>query len=328
MHNLNGIAEFVTTIELGSFVLAAQHVGMTASGVSKAVQRLESRIGNRLLNRSTRRLTLTEPGVEFYERCKQVLSDLREAEARVSIAGSEPSGTLRIDLPLELGRRFVIPALPKFLERHPKLNVRVVLREQYSDLVHQDIDMEIVDLAVRLGDFSMPVLPGRKIGATSPVTCASPRYLKKHGCPERPEYLLQHNCLGYLSSANWKTRTWRFAEGTSIFSLNIHGNAELSTNECLVRAGVSGMGIIQVHDYIVESAIKDGLLKPILADWAAPARPILVLLPRQRLPNTNALAFVNFLSKVLPENLRGLPIREPVKHTPKKAATRRRKNQR
>jgi LysR family transcriptional regulator for bpeEF and oprC len=232
-----------------------------------------------------------------------LLRGVREAEALISQDLRPPAGTLRVDIPLQLGKTFVMPALPRFTARYPNLQVQAVFREQYSDLLNLDVDLETVDMAIRIGDSTSPNLAGKKIGTTRRVTCASANYLRQFGEPERPEHLLQHNCLGYLSALNWRTREWRFAEGRSVFSLSVHGNLVLSTTDCVVHAAILGMGIIQVQEYIAAPSIRQGLLQPILHDWAAPVQPVLALYSNHKEPSAKVVAFIKFLSQALPDDL-------------------------
>lgn len=295
MDNFNGIAEFVAAVELRSFVSAAQHVGMTPSGVSKAVRRLEQRLGTRLLTRTTRRLTLTPSGVLFYQRCRQLLVGLRDAESLISHDITRPRGTLRIDVSLPLGRRYIIPALPKFIAEHPDLMVQAIFREPYADLFNEG-----VDLAVRIGHVTSPNLTGQRIGVVRQITCASPAYLKRFGTPTRPEHLLEHNCLAFMSMHTGQTREWHFAEGRSTFTLQVSGNLAMSSTDGLVQAAVMGLGITQVSDYAAVSAIEESLLQPVLSDWVPPERPIMLIYPKDREPSAKILAFTRFLSRTIP----------------------------
>ncbi|MCC6531151.1 MAG: LysR family transcriptional regulator [Burkholderiales bacterium] len=295
MNNFNGIAEFVAAVELRSFALAAQHVGMTPSGVSKAVRRLEQRLGTRLLTRTTRRLTLTPSGILFYQRCRQLLVGLRDAESIVAHEIGLPRGTLRVDISLPLGRRYIVPALPLFMAENPDVLVQLVFREPSADLFHEG-----VDIAVRIGHVKGANLAAQKIGAVRQLTCASTQYLEAHGTPTRPEHLLQHNCLAFLSMHTGQARDWHFAEGRSAFTLAVNGNLALSNTDALVEAAAMGLGITQVSDYAAASAVESGRLAPILTDWVPSARPIMVLYRDDREPPAKILAFTKFLLRIMP----------------------------
>ena len=297
MDNFNGIAEFVAAVELRSFVSAGQHIGMTPSGVSKAVQRLERRLGTRLLTRTTRRLSLTSSGVLFYQRCRDLLVGLRDAESLVAHDISRPRGTLRIEVSLPLGRRYIIPALPKFMAQYPDLVVQAVFREPSTDLFNEG-----VDVAIRIGHIASPHLISRKVGTVRQITCASPAYLERFGIPARPENLLEHNCLAFLSMHTGQIREWHFAEGRSVFTHRVNGNAAMSTTDGLVDAAAMGLGITQVSDYAATSAIDARRLQPILSDWVAPERPIMVIYPGDREPPAKVLAFAKFFSQIMPSS--------------------------
>lgn len=293
MNNLNGIAEFVASVDFGNFASAAQHVGMTPSGVAKAVRRLEQRLGSQLLTRTTRRLTLTTSGLLFYQRCRQVLAGLRDAESLVAHDIGAPRGTLRVDVSLPLGRRYLMPVLPQFAAENPDVSVQVVFREPTSDLFNEG-----VDLAVRIGHVRNPALTAQKIGVTRQITCASPEYLDNYGTPTRPEHLLQHNCLAFLSMHTGQNRDWHFAEGRSSFTFSVSGNVALSSTDALVRAAIMGMGVTQVSDYAAAPALASGELRQVLTDWVPGPRPICVLYRNDREPPPKVLAFSKFLARV------------------------------
>jgi LysR family transcriptional regulator for bpeEF and oprC len=295
----NGISEFVTTVEQRSFVLAAQIMGMTPSGVSKAVTRLEKRLGTRLLNRSTRRLTLTASGVLFYQRCRQIILGLRDAESLVSRDGKRPRGTLRVDLAPLFGRLCVMPSLPAFATRYPDLMVQVVFRRQHFDLFDEGIDV-----AVRVGNVSGPAVMNRCIGITRYTTCASVGYLERFGIPQRPEELLQHNCLTFMSSETGQSKDWHFSDGQASFSLSVTGNLSLGNTDGLLSSAVEGFGIVQIPDYMARPAIDKGSLHPLLTNYVDRGRPISIVTPNNRELSAKVKTFIDFVSGIIPEESR------------------------
>ncbi len=290
MQHFGGIVEFVAAVERGSFTAAATRLGLTTSGVSKAVARLEERLGVRLLNRTTRRLGPTAEGAAFYPRAKRLLLDLAEMEGEVAQGREHPAGMLRIDLPPVLGRYRILPALPGFLARWPDLRLQVTLRDRVTGLAEEG-----VDAAVRIGDVQAPTLIARRLGMTRFITCASPAYLRRHPSPARPEELLQHNCLRYVPSATSRPRDWRFADGSEPVTVAVSGPLTLNSTEGLVDAALAELGIIQVLDFVVADHVRDGRLQPVLEAFGTPARPISFVYLEGRHRSANLRAFGNFL---------------------------------
>jgi len=295
MNRFTGIAEFVSTVEHKSFVLAAQQVGMTASGVSKAVSRLESRLGAKLLNRTTRSLSLTVDGALFYQRCHQLLVQLHDAENVVSRISKMPTGRLRVELPSALGRLHIMPTLPRFISDHPDLSVQAVFREQSTDLFDEG-----VDVAVRIGSVTGSGLIAQEIGITRSTTCASPGYLARFGAPRKPEDLLQHNCLTSVSAQTGQARDWHFSQGRTPFRLPVNGSLSMSNTDGLIQAAVNGIGITQVMDFVAMAAIREGLLRPVLTDWVAKERSISIVCLASQKESAKVKAFIKFTSGLFP----------------------------
>jgi LysR family transcriptional regulator, regulator for bpeEF and oprC len=305
MEKFGGIAEFVATVEAASFVHAAQRLGMTPSGVGKAVSRLESRLGVRLLRRSTRRLTVTEAGAECYQKFRQFLHELDEMEHTMSEADKPLQGTLRIHLPPGLARVRIMPALPRFFEAHPSMMLNIALRNDPIDLIEEG-----VDLTVRVGNFDGANIISRRVGLTRYVTCCSPKYLQALGTPEQPEDLLQHNCLRYVSRLTGRPRNWVFTQDGAPLALALTGNLSLNNSDALIEAALAGIGIVQVPDYTAETALRRGTLVHILAPWTAPEQQVSAVYPAMRRASRKVTAFVDFLRETFraapPSRLEGV----------------------
>lgn len=295
MEKLGGIAEFVTTVEAGSFVLAAQRLGMTPSGVSKAVSRLETRLSIRMFQRSTRRLTVTEAGAECYQKFRQFLADLDEMEHAASNLDAPLQGTLQVLLPSVLARVRIMPALSRFFDDHPGMNLRIMTMQ--SDVI--DMQEEGVDLAVRFVALDGANIISRRVGGTRYITCCSPAYVQRRGVPVEPEELLQHNCLRYIPRLTGRPRNWVFEQNNSPLALAVRGSLTLNNSDALMEAAMSGIGIAQLPDYAADAALANGSLVRILEPYSAPEQPISAFYPAARRSSRKVTAFVEFLRSVL-----------------------------
>lgn len=269
MDRFSGIAEFVAAVETGSFRGAGLRLGLTTSGISKAVSRLEQRLGIVLLNRTTRSLHLTGTGAEFFPEARRLLRQLDELEAGLTQSKDELRGRLRVEAPPAFGRLVVMPALPRFLLAYPEIELQLFLRDRLVDLAEEGIDA-----AIRVGELQQAPLVARRLGATRFVTCAAPAYLARAGVPRTPEELLQHNCLGYVPSHSTRPRGWRFARDGVPWSAPPTGSLALDSTEGLLEAALQGVGIIQVLDFVVAGPMRQGLLQPVLEEWSGAERPI------------------------------------------------------
>ena len=291
MDRLQAITAFVTVVEAGSFARAAQRLDASVSAVSRHVAELEAHLDARLLNRTTRRLSLTEAGAAFHERCVQLLADLEEAEQGASQGGATPRGTLKLTCPITYGVRMLAPAIAAFVARHAQVRVDVELSDHAVDLVDEGID-----LAVRIGAIRSQFLVARRIGSTTLVCCASPDYLARHGTPRAPEDLSRHACLTYEYAP--VRNQWRFASPDgSERAVRVAGPIHANNGRMLVALAAQGAGIALEPDFIVTPEVADGRLVPILGDWTPPAIPIHAAYPSRRHLSAKVRAFVDFLAE-------------------------------
>ena len=283
------MAVFAQVVEQGSFARAAERLSMSASAVSRHVADLEAHLGARLLNRTTRRLSLTEPGQAFLERAVQLLADVEEAEALVSSATVEPRGTIRMTVPIAFGERYLAPAIAEFVARHRAVRFDVDLADRVVDIVDEGFD-----LAVRIGAPGSQALIARRIGATQLVCCAAPGYLAKHGEPATPDDLARHRCLSY---AYLPVRdTWRFRdpEGRERVA-RIGGPVHANNGRFLAALAAEDVGVTLEPDFIVGEAIRAGRLVPLLAGFTPPESPIYAVYPSRRHLSGKVRAFVDDL---------------------------------
>ena len=297
MNNFSDIVAYVRVVEAHSFVAAAQTLGMSPSAISKAVSRLEERLGARLLNRTTRSLSLTDVGAAFYERCREALSQLDHAESEVSESRGVPRGRLRVDVPVSLGRRIIVPALPRFIAQYPEISVQMSMNDRVIDLVQEGIDA-----ALRVGHLSDSSLIARRIGQLRGVTCASPEFIERYGEPRDPTELKPEHCLQMFKVGNNQTRDWMFKKGDVEYSLVPAARLAFSDPESAVAAAVSGAGFVRSLDFTVEAQIASGLLQPVLEDWNDGAYwPVSVVYPQHRQPTAKIRAFIDFVTGLFPQ---------------------------
>jgi DNA-binding transcriptional LysR family regulator len=297
----SALTAFARVVEAGSFARAAGRLGVSVSSVSRQVADLETHLGARLLNRTTRRLSLTETGQSFYERCVQLLADLEEAEVAVTAASIVPRGTLRLTCSATFGARHLAPAIAAFAARHTQVRFDVELSERTVDLVDEGFD-----LAVRIGPTGSQNLVGRKIGATRLVCCAAPSYLERHGEPLVPEDLATHVCLTYEYLPN--KNVWLFRDpGGAERPVRIAGALNANSGRFLEAMAAEGVGISREPDFIVGPDVRAGRLKPILRGFEPPPMNIYVVYPSRRHLSAKVRAFADFLVEHFATAQWGLP---------------------
>jgi DNA-binding transcriptional LysR family regulator len=292
MDHLSGLLAFVHAAEARSFTRAAHRLGISASGISKAISRLESRHGVRLLQRTARSMTLTPEGSAYYERCKKILADLEEAEQVLTDAHKSPRGLLRISLPLSIGRLHFARILPEFARQYSEVQLEVHVSDRITDLVEEKFDV-----AIRIGRLSDSRLVARRLASGTLTTCAAPAYLKRHGVPKRPEDLLQHNCIQFELPNTGRAQPWQFQRDHRRISVPVRGNLRLDHAEAVVEAALAGTALIQIASYVTATAIAHGQLQPVLTTYRVDSPPIWALYPQNSSPTPRLRAFIDFLVK-------------------------------
>jgi LysR family transcriptional regulator, regulator for bpeEF and oprC len=284
-----GVVPFVATAQARSFGRAARELSVTPSALSKAIAKLEADVGVRLLNRTSRSVSLTAEGAAFLERCRTAVDQVSAAREIAAEAQSAPRGLLRVSLPVSLGSRVIVPALARLLTRHPGLEVQVRLTDRYVDLVR-----ERVDAVVRIGKLPPSRAVARRLRSLRWVTVASPGYLASHGTPATPRDLARHDCLR-LELATGTLRAWELIGGRVAPA----GSLVADNGEALVEAAVAGAGILQAHDYMVASALGRGQLVEILGRFAAPGPIVSLLLAPGRRTAPKVRAFADLVVDLL-----------------------------
>lgn len=287
LESLNGLIAFASAVRAGSFSAAGRQLGLSASAVGKAVERLELRLGTRLLNRTTRSLALTGEGQVLYHYADKVLKDLQEAERELHMRQRTARGRLKITANTILGHKFLLPALPDFHTRYPEVNVVLSLDAHRPDIIEEGHD-----LALWAGELEDSSLQARRLGSYALVTCASPAYLAEHGIPAAPADLACHCCLYYRHRDSERMEPWRF-QGQSIpkphtpdFTLNDAG--------ALASAALAGLGIVQLPDYMVREEIANGRLREVLRDHAIAPTGIFLVWPPMSAQVPRVRVFIDF----------------------------------
>jgi DNA-binding transcriptional LysR family regulator len=271
-----------------SFRAAASALGLSPTVVSARVRELEDHLGVRLLERTTRRVSLTLPGVAFLERVRAALDLVREAESEASSLSGDLRGVLRVNAPVTFGTHRVAPAIGSFLRAHPRTRVELTLEDRKVDLVREG-----VDVALRVGHMQDSTLVARRITTARMVACAAPRYLEERGTPGHPSELTAHVCLAYSLSS--EGATWTFALGDERVTVRTADRLLCNNGEALVRAAEAGIGIAREPDFIVEAAIAAGRLVEVLAPWSPPGSGlgVFAVYPSGRHLSAMARAFVD-----------------------------------
>lgn len=292
MDKLKSLTIFMRSAQCGSFSEAARQLGMAPSAVSRAVLRLEEELGVRLLQRTTRSLTLSEDGDRFYQRTQQILSDLEEAELEVKQSKSSPTGTLRLDLSSTFGNLYIAPALLQFVEQYPGLKLNVSFNDQLVDLVNEGIDA-----AVRIGEPSDSSLIMRHLAVARYVTCAAPGYLARYGTPTTPAELSHHRCVNFIFPQTRQEYSWKFEQAGSAVEVTIDSYLYFDNSVAILEAIIQDAGVIQLPKFVVAEAITKGQVQPILQSYAPQASlPIAVLYPQKRYLSAKVRLFVEWMT--------------------------------
>lgn len=288
MDKLTEMTVFTEVARQGGFSAAARQLDLAPSSVSKLITRMERRLGSRLLNRTTRKLSLTEGGKLFLHHCLTILDQVDEAEALLSGYYSEPKGILRVTSSPGFAKHQLLPLIPVFLQQHPGVELDLRLTGETVDLIDGGIDV-----AIRLGSLSDSSLIARKLGESRRIICASPAYLKNNGVPQTPAELEHHNCL--TNSASTTFNQWRFHTPDGEETISVSGNFICDTVDSLHDLALQGGGIVRLAEFMVGEDIRAGRLVPLLEKYNRELQPIHALYThRDHLP-AKVRAFIDFL---------------------------------
>jgi len=299
MDQLLAIRAFARVVEAGNFTRAADSLDMPNATLSKLVQDLESYLGIRLLQRTTRRVTVTPEGRDYYEKATRIARDLEDIDASFNIARGTPRGHLRIDVGGSTARDVLVPALPDFIARYPDIRLDLGVSDRSVDLISDN-----VDCVIRGGPLDSSSLIARSIGHAEMVTCATPGYLKLFGIPAYPEELKNgHKVVSYVSSQNGRAVPFRFEHHGEKTEIKVEHRIGVNESNAHLAAGLAGLGIIQTFRFAAEPALKDGSLVEILKKWRPAAYPFHVVYPQNRHVTHRLRVFIDWLLECFPAHV-------------------------
>jgi DNA-binding transcriptional LysR family regulator len=279
---------FATIVDAGSFAAASERLDLSKAMVSKHMAHLENHLGTRLLNRTTRRLSLTESGTAYFERCQPLLKDIEEAELAATEMTSVPRGTLRITAPLVFGVLHIAPLIADYLSIHPEAKLDFTLDDRNVDLVNEGYD-----LAIRIGSLAETGLIARRFAKDNLIVCGSPDYFRRHGIPLVPEDLTQHVCLGY--SYEDSATGWQFVGADGEHRVSVNGNVRANNGDLLRVAALGGAGIIMQPRFLVGADLRSGRLQAVLKEFTCPELGIYAVYPSRRYLSAKVRTFIDFL---------------------------------
>ncbi|MEJ6708542.1 MAG: LysR family transcriptional regulator [Amylibacter sp.] len=289
MDRLTEMESFASVVDLGGFTDAARKIGLSKSAISKHVSSLEARLGARLLNRTTRRVSPTEIGLAYYDKARQVLDDAGEADAMVTSMQSTPRGSLRLSATLDFGVNHISKVLGAFLTRYPEINVNMVLSNRNVDLLSEGFD-----LAIRIGEMQDSSLRARKLADTSMRVIGSPKYFYEHGVPQKIDDLAQHKLLHFSNQSSGNS--WKITSASGEKRLIRAGGAlTVNDGQSLLQAAEAGLGIAYLPSFLYHEAVEDGRLKAVLPDLPVEKLGIHVVYPPGLYTQPKLRAFIDFL---------------------------------
>jgi DNA-binding transcriptional LysR family regulator len=298
MDQLNAMRAFVRVVEAGTFTRAADLLDMPKPTVTKQIQQLEAHLRAKLLNRTTRRVTVTMDGAAYYERALRVLSEIDELDSSMALSQARPSGRLRVDCSTSLAMAVLIPALPGFHARYPEIQLDLGLSDRPADLVAENLDC-----AIRAGEIQDQSLIARRIGEMYLITCAAPDYIARHGTPRHPSELeADHYIVGYRSAGTSRTVPFTYVDAKE--SIEVRGRYIVSLNEGAgyVASALAGLGVIQAPSFMVQEHVTAGRLVPLLSSWCSAPKPLHIVYPPNRHLSNKVRVFVDWLAELFGKN--------------------------
>lgn len=289
---------FTRVVECSSFTRAADTLGLPRSTVSAAVLELEARVGARLLHRTTRKVSATQDGLAFYERCQRIVSDVEDTENIFRQTISRLSGRLRIDVPGRIGRLIIAPALPDFLRRFPLIDIELGVTDRAVNLIE-----ESVDCVLRVGALTDSGLIARQIGRLPLINVGSPAYFAVHGKPFAPGDLSQHWAINYASPSTGRIESWEWLENDTVRSMSMRARVTVNSAEAYIACCLAGMGLIQIPAYDVRDHLQSGALVEVMPDYRAQSLPLALLYPHRQHLSHRLQVFIDWLEALLKREL-------------------------
>jgi DNA-binding transcriptional LysR family regulator len=289
-HSLDGLGLLGAVVEAGSFVRAGEAFGLTQSAVSRAVARLEERVGIRLFRRTARSISLTDEGLRFYESIAPHLAAIEDATIEAGSSRAKVRGRLRVNVDAGIGQFVLTPHLQPFLAQHPDLSVEIAVRDRMGDLVRDGFDV-----CVRFGHPEPSALSSRLLLRTRVFTCASPAYIARHGTPRRPSDLEKHQCVLMRDPSTGSHFGWELVRGKKAVAVNVSGPLMVNDSGSLLAACLSGQGIAQVLELYTREPLADGRLVQVLPEWAEETYPLYAYHHSAQLMSAKVRAFLDFV---------------------------------
>ncbi|KAK47628.1 transcriptional regulator [Caballeronia jiangsuensis] len=284
---------FARVVEAGSFSKAADALRLPPASVSRTLQALEAHLGARLINRTTRSISITEDGEAYYERCVRVLGEVDDMEASLSHSKLSPKGNVKVSLPTVMAKNTIIPALPEFFAAYPDIGVELLLTDRQVDLVE-----EAVDCVVRVGAVGDVGLIAKRVGAYTQITCASPGYIEKHGEPVSLDDLERHLAVGYVLNNSGRVRNWEFVVDGETRIVAMKHKIAVNDGDSYIAAGVTGLGLIQSSSYTLDPLIRSGALREVLKEYPSYPRVVSVLYASNRHQPRRVRVFIDWVAEL------------------------------
>ena len=302
MNRLQAMEVFVRVVDAGSFTRTAEHLTLPKATVSTLVRQLETRLGVKLLNRTTRRVSVTVDGAAYYERCVRILADIEDSEHAIAGTGAGLHGRLRIDVGATFGRRFLVPALPEFFAMYPDIRLDLGCGDRPVDLIEEG-----VDCVVRGGSPLDTGLIAQPVGQIELLYCAAPGYLAARGAPLHPRDLLGHDIVRYFSTRFGATDSWNFNRGGERLELHLDGRIAVNDSEAYLEAGLAGLGVIEMTTFMAEGPLRERRLVRVLPDWQPDPVPIYVMYPPSRRLSAKVKVFVSWVASLIEREVGNRP---------------------
>ena len=294
MDKLQAMEVFVRVVETGGITRAADSLGVPKATATTLLQKLEATLGVKLLNRTTRRVSVTPDGAAYYERCVSILAEVRETEESLAKQHATPRGRLRVDVPTLMSRSVFVPALPQFFARYPDIELALACNERRADLIEEGIDC-----AVWSGEIEELSLVARRVGFLYYATCAAPSYIAAHGQPGHPDELVKHRCINHFSPRTGRLADWVFSKNGVRVQSSLRGHIALDDENSYVAAAEAGLGIAQIPAFVLKEAMERGSLELVLGDWFPEPSPLYVVYPQNRHLSSKIRVFVDWVAELL-----------------------------
>jgi len=297
MNKLQAMQLFVRVVETGGMARAADSLQMPKATATTLIQQLEAELGVKLLNRTTRSVSVTTDGAAYYQRCVDILTQVRETEESLARRHASPGGRLRVEVPTLMARLVIVPALPGFFSRYPDIDLQLGCSERRADLIEEGIDC-----AVWSGELEDSTLIARRVGLLYFGTCAAPAYVAAHGLPHHPDELSAHRCINHFSPRTGKIFDWVFAKNGERIQNSLRGHIALDDENSYLAAAEAGLGIAQIPAFVLKEAMERGSLELVLGDWFPEPAPLNVVYPQNRHLSSKIRVFVDWVAELFSEH--------------------------